>query len=120
MADYTDDKAKYRDLGTPYTIDSKIGRQVPVDKAQTSTITVSGSVVMLPETPLPRRDYIKITNNGPYTVELYTTSVSGANGISVPINGTWEETTTADIYIVSTGPATAISVYERATRINKG
>ena len=116
---YTDDKSKYREIGViPYEIDDIIGRQSGTDKVATTMITASGSIDLLPSSPLPRRNYIKIKNIGSTTVEILHSNVSGTVGYPVVQNAEFEENTDAVLYIKSTGSDSEVRVYERAEGYN--
>ena len=119
MASWTDDYTRSRTIGDiPYEIDDIIGRQSGVDTATTTAIVASGTVTLLPETPLGRRNYIQVVNTGAVDIAIVT-SISGvaADGIVVASSGgTWEDSTSAPLYVVSTGANSAVTVYERATR----
>ena len=115
---YTDDKSKYRTLGTPYNIDSLSGRQTGVDKVQTSVVTASGTASLLPASPLARRNYIKVKNVGSTTVEILHSTASGVTGYPLVQNAEWEENTDAVLYIKSTGSDSEVRVYERAEGYN--
>jgi hypothetical protein len=127
MADsYREDKSKYRALvsGThdnytgTYNVDDKIGRNDWQDRAVVTTVSATSSVALLPATPLGRRTYIKVKNEGGVDVEILTAAdQSSGDGYIVDANGgEWEETTDATLYIVSTGADSNVRVYERATK----
>ena len=112
---YTDDKAKYRTVGVvPYAVEDRIGRTDSRDSVLMTPMTVSGTADLLPQSPMGRRNYIKVHNRGPATIDIRTeTTVSG---IQVASGDTWEENTDGTFYIISTGAASAVIVYERSTR----
>ena len=115
---YNDDQAKYRATGViPYDLDDIIGRQKRIDKVATTSMTVSGTPALLPENPLPRRDYISVVNTGGTDVAIVTTSGGSASEgyIISASGGTWYDETNAKFYIVSTGANSTVRVYERAT-----
>ena len=119
MADWTDDYTRSRTIGVvPYAVDDMIGRSDKVDKVMTTSMSVSGTVVRLPTNPLGRRNYIKVTNEGGVNVAILPASGTAlAEGVIVSSGGeSWEETTNADLYIVSTGAASTVTVYERASK----
>lgn len=104
-----------------YDIDAKIGKKFKIDTVKTSSITVSGTVTSLPETSLGRRDYIKVTNVGGVEVEILS-SANQSVGDGYPLaasGGEFEAETNATLYIVSTGAASELRVFERATKIGK-
>ena len=120
MSSYTDDKSKYRTIvsGTLYAVEDKIGRQTGVDKVQTSAVTATSGIALLPASPLPRRNYIKVKNVGATTVEVMYSNASGTVGYPLVQNAEWEENTDAVLYIKSTGADSEVRVYERAEGFN--
>lgn len=93
----------------------KIGRSDSIDRIKTSLITASGTETMIPV--MGRRNYIKITNVGGAVVEVGGSALVSGTGFQIAASGgTWEDTTDAPIYIVSTGADSELRVYERATR----
>ena len=104
-----------------YDLDNKIGRKFKIDTAKTSTITVSGVVTALPEVTLGRRDYIKVINVGGVGVEILS-SASQSVGEGYPVassGGEFIVETNAPLYVVSTGAASELRIYERASKIGK-
>lgn len=119
MADWTDDYTRSRAKGViPYAIEDKIGRQNGVDKIAVSSVTASGVIESLPSSPLGRRNYIKVLNNGPDTVEIYADTASGSIGYPVASGVEWEEYSDAIFYMKSAGSSSVLTVYERASRGN--
>ena len=116
---YTDDKSKYRSGVVTYTVEDRIGRSDANDKVQTSSYTTSGTVTLLPESPLGRRNHIKVTNVGSVNVAILTASGQAvAEGYIVAASGgTWEDDTDGTFYIVSTGADSEVTIYERATKV---
>jgi len=119
MVDYwTDDYTRSRAVGTvPYSIEDKIGRQDWVDKIAVSSVTASGVIELLPASPLGRRNYIKILNNGPNTVEIHSSTASGSVGYPVASGVEWEEYSDAVFYMKSAGTS-VLTVYERSSKGN--
>lgn len=119
MSSWTDDYTRSRTIGSiPYAIDDIIGRKENKDSVATTVMTVSGTPDLLPPSPLGRRDYIKVVNEGSVDVAIVT-SASGlpANGLLIAASGgNWEDNTNATFYIVSTGANSEVRVYERASR----
>ena len=115
---YTDDKAKYRSGVVTYTVEDRIGRGTGTDKSATSIVTASGIAALLPNTPLPRRNYIKVKNIGTTTVEILSSTVSGVVGYPLVQNAEFEENTDAILYIKSTGSDSEVRVFERAEGYN--
>ena len=104
-----------------YDLDAKIGKKFKIDTALTSTVTVSGTVVALPETTLGRRSYIKVINVGGVEVEILSSATQSV-GEGYPVaasGGIFTEETNAPLYIVSTGAASEVRIYERASKIGK-
>jgi hypothetical protein len=118
MSSWTDDYTRSRTIGSiPYTINDIMGRKEKIDSVRTSSVTASGSVTLLPEVPLARRDYIKVTNEGAVDVAILSTiSGTASDGILIAANGgSWDDSTNAPLYIVSTGANSEVRVYERAS-----
>ena len=92
---YTDDKAKYRSGEVTYTIEDKIGRaDGGIDKTVTTYMVVSGTMDLLPLSPLGRRDYINVVNSGAVIVEVFTSLTS--SGISIAASGdSWEDSSSS-------------------------
>lgn len=114
-----EDYTKYRAQGViPYEINDIIGRRDQMDTAQTSVMIVSSTASLLPESPLGRRDYIKVKNIGATDVSIVTASgMTASSGIIVDATGgEWEDNTDAVLYIISTGADSEVRVYERASR----
>jgi len=126
MADYRDDVSRYRTLvsGThdnysgTHNVNDVIGRQTGVDKVRTTSVTATSGVALLPASPLPRRNYIKVKTVGTTTVEILYSTASGVVGYPLPQNAEWEENTDAVLYIKSTGADSEVRVYERAEGYN--
>lgn len=114
-----EDYTKYRAQGViPYAIEDLIGRGEGVDKTQTTLMVVSGTLSLLPASPLGRRDYIHVRNEGSVDVSITTaTGTTHSGGMIVSANGgEWSDNTDSLLYIVSTGAASEVRVYERSER----
>ena len=114
-----EDYTKYRAQGViPYEIDDVIGRKGWIDTAQTTLMVVSGTADRLPPSPLGRRNYIYVKNEGSVDVAITTaTGTTHSGGMIVSANGgEWSDSTDSPLYIVSTGANSEVRVYERATR----
>jgi hypothetical protein len=121
MPSWTDDYTRSRAIGVPppYEIDDMIGRRDNYSKVVTSSMTVtSGTATLLPTNPLLNRTYIKVINTGSFDVAImYTSGTLAASGLLVAgSGGEWEDTTSAPLYIISTGEDSEVRVYERSTR----
>ena len=103
-----------------YEIDDKIGRSNSTDKIQTTAMTVTSGHQLVPPSPLGRRSYIKIKNEGSVDVAVVAASgVAHALGYIVDADGgEFEDNTDAQMYIVSTGAGSDVRVYEKAERFN--
>lgn len=121
MATKEDDYTRYRAVGDiPYAIDDKIGRSDSRDRIVTTSMTIGTTATKIPDSPLGRRDFIRIKNtdgaNSVYVLTSSGTTISG--GYPVAAGAEWEENTDAEFWgIVETGTID-IEVYERSGRFN--
>jgi hypothetical protein len=118
MPSRTDDYTKYRSIGViPYEVDDMIGRNDSMDKVMTTAMTISGTVVSLPTSPLPRRNYIRVNAVSGSTISILSSaSMTSSDGVTVVSGTYWEDHTDAPLYVVSTGASSSIRVYERAQK----
>ena len=117
MAEWRDDYTRSRAVGVvPYDIDDKIGRaDGGIDKSVVTDIVASGTVTLLPESPLGRRDYISIVNTGAVDVEVFSDPTG--SGITVAASGgVWEMSASGSFYIKSTGADSTVTVLEKSSR----
>ena len=103
-----------------YEINDKIGRSDSRDRVQTSVMTVTSGHQLVPPSPLGRRSYIKIQNEGLVDVAVVAASgIAHASGYIIKATtGEFEDNTDAPLYIVSTAGASNVRVYEKAERFN--
>lgn len=96
--------------------DNKVGKRAAIDKIYTSSVTASGIVTLLPESPLGRRTYIKVKNIGSVDVAILShQNMSSSDGYIVDANGgEYNITTNADLYVISTGADSEIRIHELA------
>jgi len=112
------DYTRYRAQGViPYAVEDIIGRQEG-DNVHVTSMSVTGVHSLLPDIPLVGRTYMKVVNEGAVDVAIVTASgVVAATGFTVDASGgTWEDNVSANLYIVSTGAASTVKVYERASK----
>ena len=96
--------------------DNKVGKREAIDKIYTRSVTASGTVTLLPESPLGRRTYIKVKNIGNIDVAIVShQTMSPTDGYIVDASGgEYDAITNAPLYIVSTGADSEVRVYELA------